>query len=331
MTLVSRLLLLIFFLLSLSCQDKISTFSILGYTQGTTYNIKYHSFNKQISKQSIDSLLRIIDLSMSNYIPSSTISKLNNNLVVSLDPLINYVISRSIEICYETDGMFDITVSPLVSDWGFGPDKKHQKPNTSNESLYEIGCDKIAVKNNILLKSDIVQIDLDGIAQGFSVDFVSNYLKSQSIDDFMIEIGGEVTCFGNNLGQGWKIGVDAPTDKNRSLGYILKLENLSLATSGNYRNYYYSDSIKISHTINPKTLRPSSNSLLSATVISSDCISADAYATACMAFGLQGAKDFMHQNNIVGSLVYEEGNDTVYYFSDTFSSFLHRSPASAPQ
>ena len=324
-------MLLLLFLLTFACQDKISTFSILGYTQGTTYNIKYHSLNKQISKHSIDSLLRIIDLSMSNYIPNSTISKLNNNLVVSLDSLINYVISRSIEICYETDGMFDITVSPIVSDWGFGRDKKHQKSNTSNEYLYEIGCDKIEVKNNILLKSDIVQIDLNGIAQGFSVDFLSNYLKSQSIDDFMIEIGGEISCYGNNLGQGWKIGVDAPTDKNRNLSYILKLENFSLATSGNYRNYYYSDSIKISHTINPKTLKPSSNSLLSATIISSDCTSADAYATACMAFGFQGAKEFMHQNNIIGSLVYEENNDTIFYFSDKFSSFLHRSPASAPQ
>ena len=113
--------------------------------------------------------------------------------------------------------------------------------------------------------------------------------------------------------------------------YILKLNNISLATSGSYRNYYYADSIKINHTINPKTFYPTSNSLLSATILYNDCMSADAYATACMSLGFEKAKDFLNNNNIMGSLIYVIDKDTINYFSSGFSEFLHTSPGSAPQ
>tara|TARA_Y100000589_G_scaffold171239_1_gene162594 strand:+ start:6071 stop:7081 length:1011 start_codon:yes stop_codon:yes gene_type:complete len=330
MTLASKSILLFFLILYFSCQGNYKTFLISGYTQGTTYNIKYHSINQKIPKESIDSLLKIIDMSMSTYIPFSTISKLNRNEDVILDSLITYVILKSIDICNETNGMFDITVSPLVNYWGFGP-KKNRSFKNNNQFFHEIGCDKISIQNKTLIKSDSVKIDLNGIAQGFSVDFLSKYFKSKFINDFMIEIGGEITCSGDNLGKGWKIGIESPTDKNRDLVYILNLQNVSLATSGNYRNYYYSDSMKISHNMNPKTLKPSSNSLLSATIISDNCTSADAYATACMALGFEGSKELMSTKNIIGSLAYKSSDDTVYYFSNKFSSFLHMSPGSAPQ
>ena len=117
----------------------------------------------------------------------------------------------------------------------------------------------------------MVTIDLNGIAQGFSVDYLSNYLYNHNIRNFMIEIGGEVRCSGTNFRKAWKIAIDKPTDKKREWDMIVKLNNMSLATSGSYRNYYYADSIKISHTINPKTLKPTHNKLISATILYSDC------------------------------------------------------------
>ena len=328
---VNKIILLVIFLF-VSCQQSFQKYSLSGYAQGTTYSIKYYHTSNVINKHSIDSLLSIIDKSMSSYVESSIVSYINNGLDVNLDSLISIVIQKSIDICHQTNGMFDITVSPLVDYWGFGPNKTRQLgfSNLVN-SEYEVGCDKISIQDNKLIKSNSVSIDLNGIAQGFSVDYIASYLYSQGVSDFMIEIGGEIRCSGDNMQSGWKIGVDAPTDKKRSFAYVLKLDNISLATSGSYRNYYYADSVKINHTINPKTCHPTSNSLLSATILYADCMSADAYATACMAFGFEKAKVFLQNNNIIGSLIYVERGDTVNYFSSGFSEFLHTSSASAPQ
>lgn len=331
MTSVNKIIFILLSLILISCYNKLEPFSIFGSTQGTTYTIKYHSEHNVIAKKSIDSLLNIIDQSMSTYIDSSIISKLNNNIDVDLDSLIQYVLNRSIEICNKTDGMFDITVSPIVEDWGFGPKRQKKKISDINIDSYQIGCDQIILNNNKLIKHDSVKIDLNGIAQGFTVDYLANFLRSMNVDDFMIEVGGELVCEGDNVGKGWKIGVDSPSNKSQDFIYILNLSNISLATSGSYRNYYYSGSHKISHTINPKKKLPAINELISVTILSSDCITADAYATACMSFGLVDSKIFMQENDIIGSLIYVENNDTLYYFSEGFSSFLHRSPGSAPQ
>jgi len=332
MILVNRRIILISFLLLFSCTKKVISYQIFGYTQGTTYYIKYNHTNELITKNSIDSLLKKVDLSMSTYIDNSIISLLNDNQDIFLDTLISRVIKRSIEICHQTDGMFDITVSPIVNYWGFGPKKnRNQKLHAFEVANYEIGCDKISLENNRLIKSNSTSIDVNGIAQGFTVDYLSEFLYSNGVNDFMIEVGGEIRCSNNNNGKGWKIAIDEPTDKKRSFAYVLNLTDISLATSGSYRNYYYQDSVKISHTINPKTLEPASNKLISATILYADCMSADAYATACMSFGFEDAKIFLEENNIIGSLTYIKEKDTIHYSSSDFSSFLHRSPASAPQ
>ena len=321
----------LFFFIFISCKEKVSTFLLKGYTQGTTYTIKYHTEKNIISQTSIDSLLRILDMSMSTYINNSTISKINNNLDVELDSLIYYVLNKSIEFCDKTNGMFDVTVFPIVEDWGFGPKKRFKPPTINDTTLYQIGCDQILLKRNKLIKPELVKIDLNGIAQGFTVDYLADYLHKYGIQDFMIEVGGEVVCAGNNLGNGWRIAIESPTQKKRSFAYVLKLSDIALSTSGSYRNYYYSDSTKISHTINPKTLKPANNEILSVTILASDCIKADAYATACMSFGLKEAKNFIENNNIIGSFIYVNAEDTLYYFSEEFSSFLHSSFEEAPQ
>ncbi|MAZ58588.1 MAG: thiamine biosynthesis protein ApbE [Flavobacteriales bacterium] len=328
---VNKIIFLVLFLF-VSCQQNFKKYSLSGYTQGTTYSIKYNHASNLITKHSIDSLLSVIDQSMSSYIENSTVSSINSGLDVKLDSLISIVLQKSIDICNQTDGMFDITVNPLVNYWGFGPNKSRRLDFSDVEnSQYEVGCDKIAIQDDKLIKGNSVSIDLNGIAQGFSVDYIASYLYSQGVSDFMIEIGGEIRCSGDNMQSGWKIGIDTPTDRKRSFVYVLKLNNISLATSGSYRNYYYTDSIKINHTINPKTLYPTSNSLLSATILYDNCMSADGYATACMALGFDNAKDFLNSNNIMGLLIYADGKDTISYFSGGFSEFLHDSPGSAPQ
>ena len=331
MTLVSRFFYFFILVLIISCQEIPNTYTIIGYTQGTTYTVKYNSDNNKILSSDIDSLLNVIDLSMSTYKSNSTISLINNNQAVILDALIEEVIDRSIDICHQTNGMFDITVAPLVDYWGFGNKSITKEFKSIDKLSHKIGCDLLYIENHRLIKSDEVSIDLNGIAQGFSVDHVSNFLLKNGVSDFMVEIGGEVRCSGNNLGNNWKIGIDTPTDQNNDFVYILKLKDISLATSGSYRKYYYKDSIKISHTMNPKTLQPANNRLISATIVYDDCMSADAYATACMSMGFEDAKYFLENNNILGSLIYVNYRDTIHYLSEDFSSLLHRSPGSAPQ
>ena len=333
MILVSRFLLFYLCLFLASCdRSNLHTYVLSGYAQGTTYVVKYNHINNVVKKESLDSLLVNIDLSMSSYVANSKISLINQGKTIVLDSLIAQVLKRSIEICRETDGMFDVTVAPLVNYWGFGIGKKnniHFKKNNIHSEL--IGCDKILLDGKNIIKSDSTFIDLNGIAQGFTVDYLSAYLEKNKVYDFMIEVGGEIRCVGDNLGAGWKIGIDEPTNSKRNFAFILNLKDVALATSGSYRNYYYDDTVKISHTMNPKTLKPAYNELISATILYPDCMSADAYATACMSFGLQGAKDFLNQNEITGCLIYIENEDTLSYFTSKFSSFLHRSPGSAPQ
>ena len=326
MILVNRFLFLIpiLFTLFFSCNSNKKTYKILGYAQGTTYQIKYHHIY-EIDKFEIDSLLVLVDNSMSTYLDNSIISLINQGKEVYLDSLITTVINKSLLICNETDGMFDITVAPIVNHWGFGPDKMKKKNLDSlSHPFFLVGCDKIFISNGQIVKSDSVSIDLNGIAQGFSVDFISNYLRRQhGIQDFMVEVGGELRCEGNNLGNGWKIGIDAPTDLRSGFSFVVKLRDISLATSGSYRNYYYLDTIKINHTMNPKTLQPAQNKLISATILYSDCMSADAYATACMSFGFERAKKFLNDKEISGCLIYVDDGDTLSYLSSKFSSFLH--------
>ena len=325
MILASRLLIIFFFSFLTFCdKNEPERYVLSGYTQGTTYTVKYNHTESVIKKQSLDSLLRNIDLSMSSYVDSSLISLINQGNSIYLDTLLKQVLNRSIEICHETNGMFDVTVAPLVHYWGFGPNKKnsiHFQNIDINPDL--VGCDKIFLHGNNIVKSDATLIDLNGIAQGFTVDYLSKYLHKKKIYDFMVEIGGEVLCSGDNLGAGWKIGIDEPKESRQEFAFILNLKNIALATSGSYRNYYYQDTVKISHTMNPKTLKPVSNKLISATVLYSDCMSADAYATACMSFGLKGAKDFLNNHNISGCLIYVSNGDTLSYLTSNFSSFLH--------
>ncbi len=269
-----------------------------GFAQGTTYSITYESPDSINYKKEIDYLLAEFDSSLSTYNPYSVISKINKNESDKTDEYLRTVFKKADEVYNATNGYFDITVAPLVNAWGFGFKNKENITNAKIDSILEfVGFDLIYIKDSVIIKhDDRVKINMNAIAQGYSVDIVAQFLEERGVNNYLVEIGGEVKAKGvNRKHKVWKIGIDKPFDNNNvpgeNLQAIIKLSNKSLATSGNYRKFYIRDGVKYSHTINPKTGYSVNHSLLSVTVIGNDCITADAFATAFLVMGLEKAYD----------------------------------------
>jgi len=301
---------------SCSRQPKPNYISFGGFTQGTTYSITYERPDSLIYDEEIEILLANFDSSLSTYNKQSVITEINNNQSNIADYYLQTVFKKSEEVYKKTNGAFDITVAPLVNAWGFGFKNKSEITNSLIDSLLElVGTHKICLKDSLIIKSDPrIMIDMNAIAQGYSVDIVADFLEKKGIGNYLVEIGGEVKTKGVNQKQKpWRIGIDRPEDNNmipgENLQAIISLSNKSLATSGNYRKFYEQDGIKYSHTINPKTGYPVTHSLLSATVIADDCMTADAYATAFMVMGLEKAYDLAKKlPNIEAYFIFSDEN-----------------------
>ncbi|MBN1251785.1 MAG: FAD:protein FMN transferase [Bacteroidales bacterium] len=302
-----------------SCGNKYK--KIEGFTQGTTYHITYNS-SKDYSKE-IDSLLFHFDSSLSTYKENSIISRVNkNDSTVVIDDLFEKFFTTSYEIYLQTYGYFDVTVGPLVNAWGFGFTEKADVDKKLIDSLLQyVGMEKIYISGQTVVKgNENIILDGNAIAQGQSVDYVSDFFDEKEIDNYLVEIGGELKAKGLNPDKElWKVGIDKPIENsdetNRELQIVLKLDNKSLATSGNYRKFYEKEGMKYSHTINPKTGFPVQHHLLSATIVADDCIKADAYATSCMVMGYVKAKNLIENlNEIEGYLIYtdEKGEYKVF-------------------
>ncbi len=295
---------------------------IEGEAQGTTYHITYFDLKNRDLQPQIIKLLQEFDNSVSTYKPNSIISKINTNEPnVKVDKYFIRCFKKAKEVWKNTQGAFDPTVYPLVNAWGFGPGKKEKIEKEKIDSILQfVGFDLIELKGNKIIKKDPrVALDFNAFAQGYSVDVVSNYLLSKKITSFIVEIGGEVYAHGKKPnGDNWSIGVEKPIDNKLStnpLKAIVKLENLAIATSGNYRRYIIEDGIKYAHHIDPKTGYPTKNNLLSASVFSKECISSDANATGILVMGLDKAKIFLNQHpELQAYLIYsdENGNYKIY-------------------
>lgn len=308
-------------LMLLSCKEKKAVIaSFAGLTQGTTYSIVYDN-NKNINpedlKVKVEKILHDFDMSLSLYKDSSVICRLNRNENVVPDTFFTEVFAKSVEVSKMTDGAFDITVGPLVKAWGFGPDSHKNFSESKRDSLLGlVGMDKVSVVNGRLIKSDPrISLDVNAIAQGYSVDVLCRYLDSMGFRNYLIEIGGEVRARGTKAGAQWRIGIDKPDDNNFSPGEklqaIIRISDRALATSGNYRKFYVENGIKYSHTIDPKTGYPAKNRLLSATILADECAMADGIATACMVMGKEGAIDFINNNpQFSGYLVFSDNEGT---------------------
>jgi len=292
------LYLFLLFLWACSPSDTTVLVTNSGETQGTFYHIKYKS-EKGVSYQvQIDSLLAEIDSSVSIYKPYSIISKLNGGEKVQTDDIFNSVYLDAVHVYVNSKGYFDCTVSPLVAYWGFYKNWGQEDINIDSSEIQEIlkniGTHRTERIDGSVYLDPGVQIDFNAIAQGYSVDLIADLLENKGIQNYLIEVGGEIKAKGVNADADiWKVGIDKPReemDVEDRFQFILELSNKSLATSGNYRKFYEKDGVKYSHTINPMTGFPVQNRLLSVTVVTHECSLADAYATAFMAMGVEKTK-----------------------------------------
>lgn len=275
---------------------------IQGYAQGTDYTIKYYADRALINKMSIDSLLLKIDSSMSLYKPFSLINQFNAaEKGCQIDDQFATVMRKSFEIYNATSGKFDVTVAPLVHAWGFGPQPVQRSPQKSDIHvlLKVVGMEKLVLqKTNFLKKKKPgVKVDLNGIAQGYSVDVVADYLLSKGISSFVVEIGGELRIKGLKPdGSARRIGIEGPALTEGGTPHIRHIASIregAITTSGNYRKFYQSRAKKISHLINPKTGYPLENEMISVTVFAKDAMTADGYDNALMAMNVNEALKFV--------------------------------------
>jgi thiamine biosynthesis lipoprotein len=298
-------------------------YSIQGFTQGTSYRITYQHPTEYDIQERIDSLLDAFDQSLSLYEPSSIITAINENRSMETDTLFRTVFRESRRIYELSGGAFDITVEPLINAWGFGPGERQEVDSAMVDSLLQyVGMDKVdLVGNRIVKENPGVMLDVNAIAQGYAVDVVSRFLEDLGCRNYLVEIGGEIRTRGTNpKGSFWRIGVDRPEFGNmipgQQLQVIIKMHNRSLATSGNYRKFYMKDSVRITHTVNPSTGYPRDSRLLSATILTDECITADALATSCMVMGLGKARKFIEGlKHTDAYFIYgdEEGTYQVWY------------------
>ncbi|NQY08735.1 MAG: FAD:protein FMN transferase [Flavobacteriales bacterium] len=315
-------------------KDTRSYMAAKGEAQGTFYVVKYKA--DQNLQPGIDSILEIIDLSMSGYMDASIVSRVNrNSSTVQIDNHFANVFNASKEVYSLSGGAFDITVAPLVTYWGFGPTQRDSTDTNSIKSISKhVGMDKIRLDQNRIVKDDtLVTLDFNAIAQGYTVDVIAEYLDRQLIEHYLINVGGEIKAKGiNDRGSIWVVGVESPLEEVQIGRYevAVDLKDKSLATSGSYRKYKVVDGLKYSHTIDPRTGRPVEHNLLSVSVVTDNCMMADAYATTFMVLGLNASKVLLDSlEGVDAYFIFEEeegewGNYETYNFrkeivhSDTF-------------
>jgi len=288
---------------------------------GTFYHATYqcdsdltYSINQELAK---------VDQSLSPFNPNSIITAVNQNKDVKLNDMFIDVFTLAMKISGETDGAFDITVAPLVNAWGFGFKNGIEPTKEQVDSLMQIiGYQKVSLEKGKICKTDDrIMLDCSAIAKGYGTDIVARLLRSKGITNFMIEIGGEIVTSGVNPEQKpWRVGISKPVEDpmgaDQGVQSIVAFSDKAMATSGNYRNFYYKDGKRYAHTIDPKTGYPVQHSILSATVFAKSCAVADAYATSFMVMGLEKAKHILEQHSeLMAYLIYSDndGKNAVWY------------------
>ena len=288
-----------------------------GMVFGTSYSIIYqHSSNLQTQ---IQRCLQDVDDALSPFNPHSVITQVNNNQPVQVNDMFVDVFEMAQSVASDTHGAFDITVAPLVNAWGFGFKHNRFPAQPFVDSLRQlVGYDKVKLTPQGIGKYKVekgdarMMLDCSAIAKGYGCDAVARLLRKEGITNFMVEIGGEVVAQGHNeKQQAWRIGVSKPIDDSLAvhteLQTVLHMTHHAMATSANYRNFYYKDGKKYAHTIDPRTGYPVQHSLLSATVVAKSCALADAYATAFMVMGVDSARQILQRHsNLSAFLIYAD-------------------------
>ncbi len=294
-----------------------------GAVFGTFYHVTYQyptSLHKEIKAE-----LEKVDASLSTFNKNSVISRINRNEDVLPDSMFLHVFRLAEKISKRTNGAFDITVAPLVNAWGFGFENQKDITDGQIDSLRSlVGFEKVKLENGKVIKEDArIILDCSAIAKGYGSDAVARLLDRHGIKNYMIEIGGEIVVKGlSPKDRKWKVGISKPVDDtlnvNNEIQTLLNITDMGLATSGNYRNFYYKNGKKYAHTIDPKSGYPVQHSILSSTVLALDCATADAYATAFMVMGLDEAKKVLQNTpELQACLIYadEKGKNRIYVTS----------------
>ena len=288
---------------------------------GTFYHVTYQCDSDLT--YSINAELAKVDASLSPFNKNSIITAVNQNKEVEINDMFQDVFYLAMQISKETDGAFDITVAPLVNAWGFGFKNGIEPTSEQVDSLKQIiGYQKVLLSGGKVTKTDDrVMLDCSAIAKGYGTDVVARLLRSKGITNFMVEIGGEIVTSGVNAeNQPWRVGITKPVEDpmgtTGEVQSIVKITDKAMATSGNYRNFYYKDGKRYAHTIDPKTGYPVQHNILSATVFAKSCAVADAYATSFMVMGLEKAQHLLEDHpELMAYLIYsdKDGKNAVWY------------------
>ncbi len=322
---ISIRLILGLFIVFISCKrEGLVQNRLEGNVFGTRFHMIYLGEEKQTFKKEVDSLFRKVNKSLSTYMATSDISRINKgDSLVFVDAYFEEVFAKSKVIHEQTKGVFDPTIGILVNAWGFGPKKDVKTPDSLaiKNMLSYVGFNKVKLREGrVVKKFPQIYFDFNAIAKGFGVDVVGRFLEEKGIENYLIEIGGEIRARGKNLkGDFWKIGIEQPNfDGTRGIQKVIVLRNASIATSGNYRKFKV-DSItgeKYVHTLDTKTGYTARRDLLSASVIAAlDCADVDGYATALMAMGSEKAKEFLKEHpELKAYLIYVDRSGEVSEF-----------------
>ena len=324
------------FFISSCTQPEPVLLKVQGQTMGTYYQVTYvlsseQTSNKQLQinalKELIDQELELVNDQMSTYRPNSELSLFNkseSSLEVS-DATIK-VVTEALKIYQQSGGAFDVTVGPLVNLWGFGPDKKPNKiPDAEliKEMKQSIGSQFLSIEGNKLIKAKPdLYVDLSSIAKGYGVDTIAEFMEAKGIDNYLVDIGGELRASGTKLKQQpWTLAIERP-GAGQNVQRLLHIGDSAIATSGDYRNYFESDGIRYSHTIDPKTGRPINHKLVSVTVIDESSMVADGLATAITVLGPKDGLAFATQLKQPVFLLTKEGDGFIESFTPEFEQYL---------
>ncbi len=297
-----------FYLLALlftifSCQKEPKNIKISGPVFGTGYNIQFYSESGKNYQKQFDSLFNVLNKSLSTYIPDSDISRINKNEDVEVDEHFKRVFKKSKEVYRFTEGAFDPTIGNVVNAWNFGADtNKFLTDSTTIDSLMKfVGLNKVGLKDSKIIKRKTSYLEFNAIAKGYGVDVIAEFLESKKIKDYLVEIGGEIRVKGINYEKQapWKVGLDEPRfDGEQSVFKALELKDEAMATSGTYRKFKIGENgNRYAHIINTRTGYPTKTNILSVSVIAPDCMTADAYATAFQAMGIEKVEALLSRHS----------------------------------
>ncbi|MFA0414694.1 FAD:protein FMN transferase [Vibrio renipiscarius] len=318
------------------CEKSVEQVHLSGPTMGTTYNIKYIEqeglATADVLQAEIDRLLEEVNDQMSTYRKDSELSRFNQHQTsepFTVSPQTATVVKEAMRLNGLTLGALDVTVGPLVNLWGFGPEARPDVVPTEEELAARkayTGIQHLSLEGNALSK-DIpnLYVDLSTIAKGWGVDVVANYLQSQGVQNYMVEVGGEMRLKGvNREGVGWRIAIEKPSVDERSIQEIIEPGDMAIATSGDYRNYFESDGVRYSHIIDPKTGYPIHHKVVSVTVLDASSMTADGLATGLMVLGEERGMQIANENNIAAFMIVKTDDGFKELASEAYKPFLKK-------